>query len=204
MTTSGTSTNGGTSEAIVNPMSISNIVPMSDAFPPYELADRQYIRSMWHMANLVQRTVCTPRSLNQPLTSSPKFRQALIREYHDLHRSFPAQLTTSSDAQVRHLASTNPRLLRQNLFFRSNFWHCVMIIHADENHAGGVSCDVREALGAARLAVQAFFHFWECLRVDAGVWWVFQHRAFEEAVCHLIFHTHYLKSSRLCLSLDKV
>jgi hypothetical protein len=174
--------NGGTPEAVINPMSISNIVPMSDAFPPYELSDRRYIRSMWHMANLVQRTICTPRSLSHPLTSSPEFRKALVQEYHNLHSTFPAHLTTSSDSEIRDLANNNARQLRQNLFFRSNFWHCVMIIHADENEAGGVTCDVVEALQAARVAMQAFFHFWEYLRVDAGVWWVFQHRAFEEAV----------------------
>lgn len=197
MTTNGASTNG-TPEAVINPMSISNIVPMSDAFPPYELADRQYIRSMWHMANLVQRTICRPRALNQPLTSSPKARVALILEYEELHRSFPAQLAASADAEVLHIATTNPRLLRQNLFFRSNFWHCVMIIHADENPAGGVSCDVREALNAARLALQAFWQFWEYLRVDAGVWWVFQHRAFEEAVCPcLSFSAMYLLAALL-------
>jgi len=57
-----------------------------------------------------------------------------------------------------------------------------MLIEADENEAGGVKCDVRGALEAGRLAVGAFFDFWDGLRVDAGVWWVFQHRAFEEAV----------------------
>jgi hypothetical protein len=191
--TNGHSTNG-TPEAIINPMSISNIVPMSDAFPPYELADRQYIRSMWHMANLVQRTVCTPRSLNQPLTASPRDRLDLIGEYHALLRSFPPLLTTSDDTEILNMANTNARQLRQNFFFRSNFWHCVMIIHADENEAGHVVCDVKGALHAARMALQAFFHFWEYLRVDVGVWWVFQHRAFEEAVSLIlgtfILHMH--------------
>lgn len=60
-----------------------------------------------------------------------------------------------------------------------------MVIQADECDEGGVTCDVRGALEAARMALLAFFHFWEYLRVDAGVWWVFQHRAFEEAVSSL-------------------
>jgi hypothetical protein len=80
------------------------------------------------------------------------------------------------------MAETNLRSLRQNLFFRSNFGHCVMVIQADENPGEGISCDVKGALEAARMALQAFFHFWEYLRIDASVWWVFQHRAFEEAV----------------------
>ncbi|KAF2194314.1 hypothetical protein K469DRAFT_709828 [Zopfia rhizophila CBS 207.26] len=172
----------GTPDTIINPMSISNIAPMSDAFPSYELSDRQYIRSMWHLANLVQRTVCTPRSLNNPLTSSPRDKTNLINAYQDLLQSFPIMLTTSDHATIMDLATSNPRLLRQNLFFRSNFWHCVMIIQADVNELGGVVCDVRGALEAARMALQSFFNFWEYLRVDAGVWWVFQHRAFEEAL----------------------
>lgn len=155
---------------------------MSDTFPSYELSDRQYIRSMWHMANLVQRTVCTPRSLGHSLTNSPEERTKLISDYHELFVSFPATLTASDSVSIRELADNNPRRLRQNLFMRSNYWHCVMAIQADENEAGGVMCDIRGALEAARMALLSFFHFWEYLRVDAGVWWVFQHRAFEEAV----------------------
>ncbi|KAH7128540.1 fungal-specific transcription factor domain-containing protein [Dendryphion nanum] len=176
------STSNGSNDPMINPMSISNIAPTSDTFPPYELSDRQYIRSMWHMANLVQRTVCLPRSLDNPLTSSPTDKASLLSQYHDLHKSFPTHLSTHDESEVFTLAKENPRKLRQNMFFRSNFWHCVMIINADENEGAGVSCDVKGALEAARMALRAFFHFWEYLKVDAGVWWVFQHRAFEEAL----------------------
>ncbi|KAF2279192.1 uncharacterized protein EI97DRAFT_464506 [Westerdykella ornata] len=172
----------GTPEVVMNPMSISNIVPMSEAYPPHEIADRQYIRSMWRMANLTQRAICTPRSLDNPLTTSPEDRKLLIRQYQDLMESFPPLLTTFTEDGIRTLAHSNPRHLRQNFFFRSNFWHCLMIINADENVVGGVTCDVEGALHAARMALLAFFHFWQYLRVDVGVWWVFQHRAFEEAL----------------------
>lgn len=175
----------GASDSAMNPMSISNIAQVTDIFPTYELADRQYIRSMWHMANLVQRTLCTPRSLGHSLTKSPKEKVELVLEYHDLLASFPPLLSTADDADIHDLAEKNPRLLRQNLFMRSNYWHCVMVIQADEYEEGGVTCDIRGALEAARMALLAFFHFWRYLRVDAGVWWVFQHRAFEEAVRYL-------------------
>jgi hypothetical protein len=175
------STNGTTDPAI-NPMSISNIASIKDVYPSYELADRRYIRSMWHMANLVSRTVCTPRSVSTPLTTSQAHKTQLVSEYFTLHGSFPTELTASNDQTIRAMADTNLRSLRQNLFFRSNFWHCVMVIQADENPGDGISCDVKGALEAARMALQAFFHFWEYLRIDASVWWVFQHRAFEEAV----------------------
>ncbi|KAF2750213.1 hypothetical protein M011DRAFT_233199 [Sporormia fimetaria CBS 119925] len=178
---SGNSGNG-TPEVAINRMSINSIVPMADAYPLSELDDRHYIRSMWHMANLVQSTICIPRALLNPLVSSVKERIVLIAKYHDLLPLFPPLLTTSDDAEIGHLAKNNPRQLRQNFFFRSNFWHCLMAIHADENKAAGVGCDVEGALNAARMALQAFFHFWKYLKVDAGVWWVFQHRAFDEAL----------------------
>ncbi|KAF2127503.1 hypothetical protein P153DRAFT_424159 [Dothidotthia symphoricarpi CBS 119687] len=175
------STNGST-DPIINPMSISNIASITDVYPPYELSDRRYIRSMWHLANLVCRTVCTPRSLASPLTTSVAHKIQLVGEYFALHSTFPSELTASDDDTIQSMAKTTLRSLRQNLFFRSNFWHCVMVIQSDENVAEGVSCDVKGALEAARMGVQAFFHFWEYLRIDASVWWVFQHRAFEEAL----------------------
>ncbi|CAO2653482.1 Nn.00g028930.m01.CDS01 [Neocucurbitaria sp. VM-36] len=175
------SSSNGTTDPVINPMSISNIA-QHDVYPPYELSDRKYIRSMWHMANLVSRTVCTPRSLATPLTTSVAHKQQLISDYFALHSSFPASLTASDDATIRDMAETNRRGLRQNLFFRSNFWHCVMAIQADENPSEGVPCDVKGTLEAARMALQSFFHFWEFLKIDASVWWVFQHRAFEEAL----------------------
>lgn len=175
------SSNGRT-DPVINPMSISNIASIADLYPSYELSDRRYIRSMWYMANLVSRTVCMPRSLSAPLTTSIKHKLQLVNEFSTLHQNFPEDLTTSNDQAIHAMAETNARGLRQNLFFRSNFWHCVMAIQADENVAEGVAPDVKGALEAARMALQAFFHFWEYLRTDASVWWVFQHRAFEEAV----------------------
>jgi hypothetical protein len=176
-------------------MSISNIASITDLYPPYELSDRKYIRSMWHMANLVSRTVCTPRSLATPLTTSVEHKAQLVDEFFTLHRSFPESLTTSDNQMIHTMAKTNTRGLRQNLFFRSNFWHCVMAIQADENAPEGVIPDVKGALEAARMALQAFFHFWEYLQTDASVWWVFQHRAFEEAVSRpSIIHSSYSNS----------
>lgn len=187
------SSNGST-DPVLNPMSITHIAQLKDVYPTYELADRRYIRSMWHMANLVSRTVCTPRSLSSPLTTSLVHKTQLIEEYFALHRSFPVELTASDDATIQHLADTSPRSLRQNLFFRSNFWHCVMVIQSDENPTEGYTCEVKGCLEAARMAVQSFLHFWQYLKTDAGVWWVFQHRAFEEAVSCILPRSTRLES----------
>jgi hypothetical protein len=184
------SSNGG-HETVINPMSIDNIAPASEPHPRYELSDRQYIRSMWKMANLVQQTVCIPRSLNHPLTSSPDDKVNLINIYREMHDMFPPALRASDYETISGLADSNARLLRQNLFCRSNFYHCVMIIQADVNNAEGVSCNVKGALDAARMALASFFDFWEFLRVDASVWFHFQARALEEAVSEFATCNHF-------------
>lgn len=166
----------------LNPMSLASIAPNSTPHPPYELSDRAYIRSMWHLANLVQSTVCNPRSLAQPLVSSPRDKANLLSKYRQLVTAFPPWLTAGDPASATRLATHDPRQARQSFFFRSNYWHCVMTIHADENASAGVMCDVLGALDAARRALAAFFQFWDLFPADARTWWVFQHRAFEEAL----------------------
>jgi len=134
------------------------------------------------MADLVQNSVCIPRALSQPLTTGPRHKTQLINQFRALYDSFPPTLTATARTGFTSLVASDPRLARQNLFLRSNYWHCVMFIEADENEPAGVRCDVRGALEAGRLAVGSFFDFWDGLRVDCSVWWVFQHRAFEEAL----------------------
>jgi hypothetical protein len=172
-----------------NPMSISHIAPghtsmsPSSAMPsPGKHNDIDYFRCMWRMADLVQQTICMPRALGQSLASSPREKIALVTRFHNLYASFPSSLTTTKRTEFTSLLADGGRMARQNLFLRSNFWHCLMLLEADENEAAGIRCNVHDALEAGRVAVNAFFDFWDFLRVDAGVWWVFQHRAFEEAV----------------------
>lgn len=184
------SSNQNGNESIINPMSISSIAPASNPYPPYELADREYIRCMWRMANLVQDTVCRQRALQRPLTHSPLEKATILATYQNLFASFPSRLTVSDHNSVQQLAESNLRVTRQNMFLRSNYWHCIMAIQADENEPNGVRCEVKGALEAARMAVQSFFQLWEFVRTDAGVWWVFQHRAFEEAVRFLYSIEH--------------
>ncbi|KAF2435527.1 hypothetical protein EJ08DRAFT_645819 [Tothia fuscella] len=173
-----------------NPMSISNIAPRQPSPPHTPLSARHssrhndvdFIRSMWRMADLVQSAVCIPRALGRPLTNSPRQKATLISQFRVLYASFPTSLTATSRSAFASLVASDGRLARQNLFLRSNFWHCLMVLEADENEPAGVRCDVRGALEAGRLALGSFLDFWDGLRVDAGVWWVFQHRAFEEAL----------------------
>ncbi|KAK7704237.1 hypothetical protein SLS57_010621 [Botryosphaeria dothidea] len=168
-----------TPEALPNPMRISNIAPPPTSLLPHELADREYIRTMWRLANLVQRNVCIPRALSRPLTNSPREKSNLLTSFRSLYASIPSNMAHDI---TEEFVNANERITKQTLFFRSNYHHCVMLLLADENEPCGVKCDVRGALESARLALGAFFDLWEYLRIDAGVWWVFQHRAFEEAV----------------------
>jgi hypothetical protein len=171
-----------------NVMSISNIAPRHPSpipQPASELGrhtDVEFIRSMWRMANLVQRTLCMPRALNKPIVNSLRNKTTLLNQFRTLYDTFPRSLTAAREQFARLVPQDGGRMARQNLFLRSNYWHCFMIVEAEENDTGGVYCDVRGALEAGRLALESFFDFWEYLQVDAGVWWVFQHRAFEEAV----------------------
>jgi hypothetical protein len=172
---------------ITNPMSISAIAPrqLTPPIPPpphtsaTTKSDTAYIRSMWRLAELVQLSVCQPRALSRPLTTSPRHKAQLLTTFRTLYSSFPVPLTNSV---FTNLVVMSPRIARQSLFLRSNYWHCVMLIEADANEVAGVKCDVRGALESGRIAVGTFFDFWDNLRGDAAVWWVFQHRAFEEAV----------------------
>jgi hypothetical protein len=176
---------------MINPMSISAIAPrqITPPIPPpphtsaTTKSDTAFIRSMWRLAELVQRTVCQPRALAQPLTTSNRQKTQLLATFHSLYSSLPNALSDTRSHFFANLVTTSPRIARQSLFLRSNFWHCVMLIQADANDATGVRCDVRGTLEAARIALSSFFDFWDHLRDDASVWWVFQHRAFEEAVC---------------------
>ncbi|KAK8172553.1 fungal-specific transcription factor domain-containing protein [Phyllosticta citrichinensis] len=168
-----------TPDALPNPMRISNIAPPPMPHLPHEISDKQYIRTMWKLAILVQGSICIPRSLNRPMTNSVREKSTLMQSFRSFYSTIPKGLT--HEITVEFVAS-NQRQAKQQLFFRSNFHHCVMLLLADENEPAGVKCDVRGSLEEARLALQAFFDLWEHLRVDAGVWWVFQHRAFEEAL----------------------
>ena len=63
-----------------------------------------------------------------------------------------------------------------------------MLLHACENEPAGVVANVKLALEAAHEALWAFFKLWAFFETEAAVWWVFQHRAFEESllIAHLL------------------
>ena len=79
------------------------------------------------------------------------------------------------------MAQNNKRVVRQTLFLTSNYFHNLMLVHASE--CTDVPVNVRGTLEAAHDAINAFFMLFQLLESEARVWWVFNHRAFLEAVC---------------------
>ncbi len=143
--------------------------------------DVAYIRSMWTLANLVQEKICSPRSLDIPISGTPREKSAVIAKFRNVYRSFPAMFRNWDNDAIRALVGTNERLLRQILFLTSNYWHCAMLVYADEQ-SHEVTLDVMGTLEAAQKAINAFFLLHQLLENEATVWYHFQHRAFSEAV----------------------
>ena len=189
----------GAHSRVENLMSINVIAPQTCepvAKPaPHHIVDTAtaktdvvFLRSMWHLGNLVQENLSSPCSLSLPLANSPRHKDSLIAAFRRLYKSFPANLTQLDYNVLSHQARTNPRGVRQNLFLTSNYFHCLMLLQASENESAGVECNLKPALEAAHEAICAFFKLWGFFEVEAGVWWVFQHRAFEESllIAHLL------------------
>lgn len=142
--------------------------------------DISYISSMWHLANIVQSTLCTPRSLQLPISPSPTERTRLIASFHNIYMSFPLPFRNFSEPSICDLARKSKRLARQALFLTSNYFHCLMLIYSDEHE--NMNIDVRGTLDAAHEAINSFFLLHTLFPEEARVWYHFQHRAFSEAV----------------------
>ena len=145
--------------------------------------DITYISSMWHLANIVQTTICTPRSLQLPISPNSTQRTRLIATFHNIYMSFPLPFRNFSEASICSLATRSKRLARQTLFLTSNYFHCLMLIYSDQHD--NMDIDVRGTVDAAHEAINSFFLLHTLFQDEARVWYHFQHRAFSEAVSPL-------------------
>jgi len=143
--------------------------------------DTAYIRGCWSLANLVQEAICSPRSLDLPIASTPRHKNKLLSDFRSVYRSFPDIFRSWDDSSIAQLALSNKRIARQILFLTSNYFHNVMLLHSSASPE--VPVDVKGALQAARDAIRAFFLLWELFEAEARIWWVIVHRAFLEALC---------------------
>ncbi|RYP27765.1 hypothetical protein DL767_007540 [Monosporascus sp. MG133] len=143
--------------------------------------DTAYVRGSWTLANLVQETICSPRSLDMPICTTQRQKSKLVADFRAVYRSFPDIFRSWDQDTIARLVVQNKRVVRQTLFLTSNYYHNLMLVHASES--SDVPVNVRGTLEAAHEAITAFFLLYTHFQSEARVWWVFNHRAFLEALC---------------------
>lgn len=168
---SATHTDVGVDDLIDDSSSIANSDP----------TDTAYIRGSWTLANLVQETICSPRSLDLPICTTQRHKSKLTADFRAVYRSLPDIFRSWDAESLAAMSHTNKRVVRQTLFLSSNYFHNLMLVHASES--ADVPVNVRGTLEAAHDAITAFFVLYSLFEVEARVWWVFNHRAFLEALC---------------------
>ncbi|CAK7212414.1 hypothetical protein SBRCBS47491_001455 [Sporothrix bragantina] len=145
------------------------------------VTDTAYIRGSWTLANLVQEVISSPRSLDVPICTTSRHKSKMVSDFRAIYRSFPDIFRSWDPESLTQLAKTNKRVVRQTLFLSSNYFHNLMLVHASEST--DVPVNVRGTLEAAHDAITSFFVLFKLFESEAGVWWVFNHRAFLEALC---------------------
>ncbi|EXL67630.1 hypothetical protein FOPG_16261 [Fusarium oxysporum f. sp. conglutinans race 2 54008] len=117
--------------------------------------DMGCIRGSWTLANLLQETICSPRSLGLAICTTAKHKSTLLADFHAVYQSFPD-------------------------VFR-NYFHNLMLVHDSE--IPDVPASIRGTLEGAHDAITTFFLLFAHLEIEARGWWEFNHRAFLEALC---------------------
>ncbi|KAF3345603.1 GTPase-activating protein gyp10 [Verticillium dahliae VDG2] len=162
-------------------VSVEDLSDDGSAIANSDPTDIAYIRGSWTLANLVQETICSPRSLDLPICATARHKSKLIADFRAVYRSFPDVFRSWDGDSLSALARTNRRVVRQTLFLTSNYHHNLMLVHASES--ADVPANVRGTLEAAHDAIGSFFLLFSLFELEARVWWVFNHRAFLEALC---------------------
>ncbi|GJC78364.1 transcription factor yanR [Colletotrichum liriopes] len=162
-------------------VSVEDLLDDGSAIASSDPTDIAYIRGSWTLANLVQETICSARSLDLPICSTPRHKSKLLSDFRAVYRSFPDIFRSWDPESLTALARTNKRVVRQTLFLTSNYHHNIMLVHASESPDTPVN--LRGTLEAAHEAITSFFLLFNIFELEARVWWVFNHRAFLEALC---------------------
>ncbi|KAK0643464.1 fungal-specific transcription factor domain-containing protein [Cercophora newfieldiana] len=162
-------------------VSVDDLIEDNSSIASDDPTDTAYIRGSWTLANLVQETICSPRSLDVPICATVRHKSKLVADFRAVYRSFPDIFRSWDADALSQLAQSNKRVVRQTLFLSSNYFHNLMLVHASESP--DVPVNVRGTLEAAHDAIAAFFVLFALFESEAKVWWVFNHRAFLEALC---------------------
>lgn len=160
---------------------IDDFTEQSGAIAHSDPIDTAYVKGSWMLANLVQETICSPRSLDLPICSTQRQKSKLVADFRSVYRSFPDIFRSWDPDTIAQLANNNKRVVRQALFLSSNYYHNLMLVHASESP--DVPVNIRGTLEAAHEAITTFFVLFTLFDTEARVWWVFNHRAFLEALC---------------------
>jgi hypothetical protein len=161
--------------------STSHTATDNNAGSPSASTDLAYIRGSWALANLVQESICSPRCLDMPICPTPRHKTKLVSDFRAVYRSFPDTFRSWDAESLAALARRDGRAARQTLWLTSNYFHNAMLVHASESP--DVPVNVRATLEAAHDAINAFFMLYTLYEAEARTWWVFNHRAFLEALC---------------------
>lgn len=161
-------------------VNVDDLIDDSGSIANSDPNDTAYIRGCWALANLVQETICSPRSLDLPICNNARKKHQLLSDFRAVYRSFPDVFRCWDHDSIVVLAQTNKRLVRQTLFLTSNYFHNLMLVHSSDSPE--VPPNIRGTLDAAHEAVHAFFILNELLESESKVWWVFNHRAFLECM----------------------
>lgn len=162
-------------------VNVEDLVDDSTSIAQTDPTDTAYVRGCWALANLVQESICSPRSLDLPISSSARQKAKLLADFRALYRSIPDIFRSWNTESITALSHTNKRVVRQTLFLTSNYFHNVMLLHSSASDE--VPVNVKGSLEAAHDAINAFFLLYTLFESEAKVWWVFNHRAFLEAMC---------------------
>lgn len=162
-------------------VNVEDLVDDDSSIASDDPTDTAYIRGSWSLANLVQETICSPRSLDMPICTTARHRSKLIADFRSVYRSFPDIFRSWDPDALAQMAQEKKRIVRQTLFLSSNYFHNLMLVHGSESPE--VPVNVRGTLEAAHDAITSFFVLFHLFETEARVWWVFNHRAFLEALC---------------------
>ncbi|KAK0742230.1 fungal-specific transcription factor domain-containing protein [Apiosordaria backusii] len=162
-------------------VNVEDLVDDDSSIASDDPTDTAYIRGSWTLANLVQETICSPRSLDVPICTTVRQKSKLVADFRTVYRSFPGIFRYWDPQALTEMTQSNKRVVRQTLFLSSNYFHNLMLVHASES--ADVPVNVRGTLEAAHDAITAFFMLFALFEAEARVWWVFNHRAFLEALC---------------------
>jgi hypothetical protein len=156
-----------------------HIHPLSSAPPGSASFDAAYVRAMWQCSTVIQDTICSPRSIKQPLAVDATHKSHIVARFRQVYAQFEepfCQITST------RFDNQPPRLLLQMATLTSIYYHALVLLLIEKNDKAGVHSDIRAAIQAAHEGMAAFFAL---VRLSPGhmrVWTAVHNRTYAMAV----------------------